>query len=334
MCLQPIEVTDKLGIVRQVPCGQCLECRIKRAFNWKIRLLHELYSYETACFVTLTYDNEHLPSNGSLVKEDLQKFFKRLRRYYQYKNGENAKLKYFACGEYGDLLGRPHYHSIIFGLSPVGNDRRLIQSAWKFCKWDKISHKSIGTVTSDSIMYVCGYITKKILGKQSKMAYEDKGLIPPFQLQSQGLGLNYCLSHQELWQEQGFLSFNGKEVGLPRYYKDKINLNDRVDTLASIRRFATERDKKEKEFWEKKALQSANLLEKSWGEIKHTMLTELNNGEFCTAFQSPYEPSFRPTDYDEDPTEDEMINTYVKYHRSRKLLDRHRRLLKQHNNKR
>lgn len=334
MCLQPLEVKDKLGIIRQVPCGQCLECRIKRAFQWKLRLLHELYNFDKACFITLTYDNEHLPENGTLVKEDLQKFFKRLRRYYQYKNGDNAKLKYFACGEYGDKLGRPHYHAIIFGLSPVGDDRRLIQSAWKFCKWDKISCKAIGTVTSDSIMYTCGYITKKIFGKSAKSAYEEKGLIAPFQLQSQGLGLKYCLAHQELWQEQGYLNFNGKEVALPRYYKNKICLNNHVRTLDSIRRFAIERDRKEREYWTQRALQSSEFLQKSYGEIKEAMLTEQYNEEFCSAYRSPYEPSFQPSEYDEQPTKEKMIYTFVKYHRSRFLLDRHRRLLKQNNNKR
>ena len=80
-----------------VPCGKCLACRIAKRTEWAMRMLHELSDYDDAVFVTLTYDEDHIPSNQSLKKSDLQKWFKRVR-----KEIEPKKIRYFACGEYGE----------------------------------------------------------------------------------------------------------------------------------------------------------------------------------------------------------------------------------------
>lgn len=48
-------------------------------------------------FVTLTYDEEHLPPDGSLRKRDLQLYLKRLRR--------RLPFRFFAAGEYGERGG-------------------------------------------------------------------------------------------------------------------------------------------------------------------------------------------------------------------------------------
>lgn len=101
-CSKPIFLKEK-GL--EVPCGKCINCRVSRSREWTIRLMNELQYYKTSLFVTLTYDDEHLPSDNGLHISDLQKYFKRLRRDLDY---SNRKIKYFACGEYGDQFGRPH----------------------------------------------------------------------------------------------------------------------------------------------------------------------------------------------------------------------------------
>ena len=112
MHLNHVEYPDGL----LVPCGKCLACRIARRQEWSMRVIHELAGYKDAVFLTLTYSDDHLPDNGSLVVADLQKFFKRLRKQYAKRNN-GIKLRYYACGEYGDRHGRPHYHAIVCGLS-------------------------------------------------------------------------------------------------------------------------------------------------------------------------------------------------------------------------
>lgn len=84
-----------------VPCGCCLGCRVAHAREWSLRLLHELGYWDSAVFLTLTYSDENCPL--SLSKRELQLFWKRLRKAIA-----PRKIKYFSCGEYGDLYGRPH----------------------------------------------------------------------------------------------------------------------------------------------------------------------------------------------------------------------------------
>ncbi len=98
-------------ILAIVPCGTCSECRSLKSNNWVIRNTYESKSYDNIAFITLTYkDNPHF-----LIKKDLQDFFKRLRSYLSY-NKLNSDIRYFACGEYGEKRGRPHYHIILYGF--------------------------------------------------------------------------------------------------------------------------------------------------------------------------------------------------------------------------
>src|SRR4051794_29862641 len=62
-----------------LPCGQCIGCRLERSRQWAIRCSHEAKLHEENCFITLTYAPEHLPPGGTLVVKDFQDFMKRLR---------------------------------------------------------------------------------------------------------------------------------------------------------------------------------------------------------------------------------------------------------------
>nr|DAK00873.1 MAG TPA: Replication associated protein [Microviridae sp.] len=127
-----IDYTRRLGLplnaFQEIPCGQCLDCRIAHSKEWAVRCMLESKYHDNNWFVTLTYDEYNLPrkeficpENGLymqipyLVKSDVQKFLKRLRkRLYGSSKGE---LRYFLCGEYGDTTYRPHFHLILYGLS-------------------------------------------------------------------------------------------------------------------------------------------------------------------------------------------------------------------------
>ena len=92
----------------KVPCGRCIGCRLERSRQWAIRCLHESKSHEDNCFITLTYDDEHLPRDRSLDVKVFQDFIKRMRK-------KVGKFRYFHCGEYGEKEFRPHFHACIFG---------------------------------------------------------------------------------------------------------------------------------------------------------------------------------------------------------------------------
>lgn len=200
-----------------VPCGHCLGCRIAHSREWTVRLLHEMSSHDSCCFLTLTYDEEHCPL--SLDKKELQKFWKRLRKAIA-----PRKIKYFSCGEYGDTYGRPHYHAIVFGVD--WNDENIINQCWQrgFIK--------VGGVTRKSIGYVTDYCLKKFDKRRNDDVYTKCGLQKPFQLCSQGLGLEFAVANRQQLQDDLGTTLNGKRVGLPRYYVRKLEID--TDIMAEV----------------------------------------------------------------------------------------------------
>lgn len=217
---------------RTYPCGKCMPCRIQRTSQWALRLMNELpyWNYE-ASFITLTYDDEHLPSDFGLHVEDLQKFWKRLRK------DVGNKIRYYACGEYGDLFGRPHYHAIVFGFGYNELNRQILKDNWRLC-WsdrfdiDRFRNKEQGfaPVTPDDIRYVTGYIQKKLSGKLADETYGDR--LPPFQCCSRGLGLDYALEHKNDIENRN-ITFRGHKVSIPRYYLKKLGIkSDNISNFA------------------------------------------------------------------------------------------------------
>lgn len=160
-CINPFPIKSEDGhILFLAPCGKCNVCRVQRSNQWALRCMHELKQYgNKAVFVTLTYNEENLPKNKTLVKDDLQKFWKRLR-----KNLKGRKISYFACGEYGSRYDRPHYHAIIFGLDPFSlKDKDVLKKSWTFCNWEMLSHY-FEPVSFQN----CRYITKYLWQSKEK----------------------------------------------------------------------------------------------------------------------------------------------------------------------
>lgn len=131
----------------------------------------EWESYKSnTIFITLTFNNEHLPENGSLDKRDLQLFFKRLRK------NTGKELRYYACGEYGDLGFRPHYHAIVYGLSYSLNTWEDIARAWQYRGFIDVK-----PCNANRIQYTAGYVAKKLSSVQK---IKDLGLAPEFHIMS------------------------------------------------------------------------------------------------------------------------------------------------------
>jgi hypothetical protein len=204
---------DKAGMnyeLLELPCGQCIACRIARSKDWAIRCVNEASMFNYNCFITLTYNDESLPENGSLNKTDFRLFMKRFRKKYEgkeyvSKNGKLLKpIRYFHCGEYGDGFDRPHHHACIFNydfddkvLWSIRDGNRLHTSEdlerlwsvkveeenidnynkeniWKNSKgnyYRKLGYCVIGEVTAQSAAYVARYITKKFNGELSEFYY-------------------------------------------------------------------------------------------------------------------------------------------------------------------
>lgn len=159
----------------ELPCGQCIGCRLERSRQWAIRCMHEASLYDRNCFLTLTYDQEHLPTDLSLDKSHFQKFMKRLRR--RFFASKEKPIRYFMCGEYGEAKGRPHYHAILFNYD--FNDKlfyserggqKLYESNTLESIWG-LGNCMIGSVTFESAAYVASYCTQTVTGAAADKAY-------------------------------------------------------------------------------------------------------------------------------------------------------------------
>lgn len=149
----------------EVACGQCIGCRVDRSRAWAVRCVLEASQHRENCFVTLTYDDEHLPPDGSLNVKHYQDFMKRLRKHF-----EPRRIRFFHCGEYGEESARPHYHACLFGLDfgdkvlySTRAGVRLYYSETLEKIWGK-GFCTVGDVTWESAAYVARYVMKKITG--------------------------------------------------------------------------------------------------------------------------------------------------------------------------
>lgn len=193
-----------------------------------MRMCHEKRSWRKNCFVTLTYDNAHLPPGGTLVPEHLRNFMKRLRK------ARGAGVRFYACGEYGELNCRPHYHAILFNCdfpdqlfhSRNGRDEPLYTSAELLGLWDNGNHL-IGDVTFESCAYVARYVVKKITGKRADDHYaviDGDGVVydrtPEFARMSRrpGLGTRYYERFGQEVRDHDTIVVDGREVSPPRFY--------------------------------------------------------------------------------------------------------------------
>ncbi|QKI28888.1 VP4 [Trichosanthes kirilowii gokushovirus] len=195
-----VKYTDAL----KVPCGKCSGCKADQSLMWSIRAYHESTLHDQNCFITLTYDDAHLPKDGKIDKTVLQKFFRRLRK-------AGYKLRYIACGEYGGRTHRPHYHAIIFGVDWLENavyiDDKMYTNQKLVDLWSN-GFVSIAPVTMASICYVCGYVTKKI-------ADEDT-----FNLMSRrpGIGHDWLDRFHDDIVRTGVVTIEGREYQVPKRY--------------------------------------------------------------------------------------------------------------------
>lgn len=162
------------------PCGNCPSCRANQAEVWALRLQLEAVQHKDICIALLTYDQEHLPENETLVKAHAVNFMKRLRTALV-RAGYDKKIRYYICGEYGEKFNRPHYHAIIYGLPQ--EYYHLVALCWPY----GMSNAELPVDTMNACYYIAGYVTKKIGALKNNARYVDK--LPEFHLSSRGLGL-------------------------------------------------------------------------------------------------------------------------------------------------
>lgn len=222
--------TKCLGTVGHITfrCGVCRDCRLHKAREWSIRCTHEAQMHINNCWLTLTYKTDPC----SIAKRDLQIFFKRLRN-------TGAKFSYFACGEYGDKLSRPHYHICLFGhdftdkypwkKSHGGLLYRspTLEKCWKW------GHALISELTPANAGYTARYSMKKITGDNAAEHYtrEFNGLTvnvtPEFIVMSTRppIGLSWLEKYYTDVFPHDHVIYNGKQCPVPVYYAKWLKIH-------------------------------------------------------------------------------------------------------------
>lgn len=234
----------------EVPCGRCLECRLAHSKQWADRCLLEMQYHESNLFVTLTYDDDHIPMRphpdaqtgeitdkefNSLSKRDLQLFFKRLRK--KFGNG----ISYYACGEYGSNTIRPHYHAIIFGLklddlipfytSGTGNQYCLSETLARI--W-QLGQVTVSEATYENAAYTARYVMKKAENPKDKYFYENNNIEKEFVTMSRrpAIGLRWFEEHPNELYENLFTSIGtekgGYKIRRNRYFDKKMDIYNPV----------------------------------------------------------------------------------------------------------
>lgn len=214
-------------------CGQCLPCRFNARRVWQTRMIFEARCHPYNSFLTLTYDNDHLPEDGSVSPTESLQFLDRLR------HRKNVQpFRYFLVGEYGDQTQRPHYHVALFNFPPCiyGLSTYAQRGTLTCCPncdlvrsvWGR-GNIMLGKLEPDSAGYVAGYVAKKMTKKDDPRL---KGRHPEFAKQSRmpGIGANYAHTiatsyggdHCDIVDVLPTVRIEGKQKPIGRFMAKKI----------------------------------------------------------------------------------------------------------------
>lgn len=233
-----------------VPCGTCIGCIKAHAQSWAFRCHLEATRHPNNAFVTLTFDDEHLPFTLDW-RRDGAPFLKSLRQKAA------GPIRFFASGEYGSRTHRPHYHLLLFGVEPVGPKyHAMVENSWRK------GNIQMDPVTPARIAYCAGYTDKKSDDRFNSVAHADpetgEAWQPPFIQMSRRPGLgsharptyygpltkedfNRYKTHINSWRLYAIQ--DGTKQPVPRYYH---NAWRQTATEAELKQLEKERDRYKK----------------------------------------------------------------------------------------
>lgn len=253
----------------QINCGECIGCRLDYSREWANRGYLESLQYKHNYFITLTYDEDHLPEaeevttssgltfteleeyewKGILVPKEFTQFMKNLRQIMKRDYNVDG-VRFMGCGEYGGEGARPHYHIILFNCplpeetfynpriswgKDVYYQNTIIERAWT---------KGISNICEanwNNIAYTARYITKKINGTGSEEEYAARGQIKEFFRTSRNPGIAreyYEKNKDEIYKTDQIMIKNKKGVHYvkPPKYFDQLYEKENPKEFEKIRK--------------------------------------------------------------------------------------------------
>lgn len=218
-----------------LPCGRCIGCRLERSRQWAVRCMHEAALHEANSFVTLTYDDDHLPVRGQLEYSQFQRFMRRLRKHCA-----PHQVRFFMCGEYGELNGRPHFHALLFNYDFPDQEYLKTENECKYYSSPTLSrlwpygNSLIGALTFESAAYVARYTVKKVTGDLAAVHYRREDADGVYQLQPEfghmslkpGIGQGFLAKYRSDVYPHDFVVSRGFKAKPPRYYDKQLRRAD------------------------------------------------------------------------------------------------------------
>lgn len=220
----------------KLPCAKCDACRMNQARDLATRCMMEFHSSnQTGIFLTLTYDDEHLPADKKFCERHVVLFMKKLRKI--------ANVRSMGVAEYGPQTHRPHYHILIFGWEPkikelvrksssshAGQNYDIFTSKTIAKIWQHGKHE-FGTITEQSCSYVARYTKKK--NAKEKDEFKSKSIC---RSRRPGLGAAFTDRYAGPISQLGSVMLIGpsaspQQYAIPRYVFDRIKKRDTESAL-------------------------------------------------------------------------------------------------------
>lgn len=237
MCTHPIwipykgKMFDNRGTIGgYVPCGYCPECLKHRQNLWYVRFWAEnkyqkrINPSSVTLFLTLTYNDEHLPSCRNDALNDIRAFVKQVSRKF------NCKPRYYFASEHGDTHNRLHFHGLLFGVYLYCDWQKLIESIWPN------GFVTVKVASYSNYRYVCKYVTKDMDPNENSDGIET---IQVFSKRP-SLGFNWITDTHKIYLNADLkrrLYIDGFSYSLPRSYSDKIYTSLNI----GLRKYSCER---------------------------------------------------------------------------------------------
>lgn len=225
---------------RELPCGVCIDCRVRRTQEWAIRAYHESQMHERIIWVNPTFADNPI----TLSRKPYQIFFRSLR-------DAGHRFQYFGCGEYGEKLSRPHAHIFLFGVdfddayAWTNNKGKILYRSPTLEKHWPHGHILFARgLDASAASYTAGYTSKKIGGKKAAEIDPDTGLkhyekldprtgeiielMPEFVMCSlkPAIGKRWFEKNYEEIYHTDSVVMNGREYPIPRKYDEWLKAKD------------------------------------------------------------------------------------------------------------
>lgn len=222
-------ITDERVKYVPIGCQKCIECKKKKARDWKVRLTEDIKHNKHAKFITLTFSDESInkliceneelqelngyPLDNGIATKAVRLFNERWRKKYK------KALRHWLVTELGhNGTENIHLHGIIY----TQEDFSTIAKLWQYGYiWPNPERKNTRNyVNGKTISYLTKYVLKN---DKDHPNYNSKILTSP------GIGCNYTETYNFTTNkfkgeetDEAYRQPNGTKISLPIYYRNKV----------------------------------------------------------------------------------------------------------------